>query len=343
MADANEDLFSHEALTEDQGWFDRFYFNLHKPGSELTLSQGMGKYPQPGVVDGFGMLVEKGGKQRNFRASREGAVKPNKLEAGPLSAEIIEPMKRWRVKLGENDANFSYDLEFEGDLAPIHAGRINKRSRKTGALVDFSHFVQLGRVNGKLVIDGVSHEITGDTWFGLRDRSWGVRPNPGVQPPNETPHATLGRHDWVCARVGDRGVFYMLAGGGSHGPHLLGAGIVDARGEIKVASVERTLDWDERTGRFQGARAKLTTESGETVEVNASAPLSTLYLRGALYGGWHGQQQGQKRGPLHIESERWSTGDPALLAEVAGLNDHLVRFDSGAASGYGIYEVASGT
>jgi hypothetical protein len=337
----NDDLFSHQALTEDYGWFDRFYFNLHSPGADVTLSQGMGKYPQPGVVDGFGMLVEKGGRQRNFRASREGAVRDTKLEAGPLSAEILEPLKRWRLALGENDAGFSYELEFEGDLAPIDAGRINRRSRKTGALVDFSHFVQVGRVNGKLVIDGQTREIRGDSWFGLRDRSWGIRPNTGEEPLKEAPHPTLGRHDWVCGRVGDRAVFYMLAGGGSHGPHVLGAGLADARGEIKVESVERTLDWDDR-GRFQGAHAKLKTESGETIELRATAPIATLYLRGALYGGWHGQKQGAKRGPLHCESERWATGDPALVAEIAGLNDHLVRFESGAASGFGIYEVASG-
>ncbi len=342
MANADDDLFSHQALTDDYGWFDRFYFNLHSPGADLTLSQGMGKYPQPGVIDGFGMLVEKGGRQRNFRASREGTVKETKLEAGPLSAEIVEPMKRWRLKLGENDAGFSYDLEFEGDLAPIDAGRINKRSRKTGALVDFSHFVQVGRVSGKLVIDGKTREISGDSWFGLRDRSWGIRPNTGEEPPKEAPHPTLGRHDWVCARVGDRGVFYMLAGGGSRGPHLLGAGLSDANGEIKVSSVERTLDWDE-SGRFQGARATLETESGETVELRVSAPIETLYLRGALYGGWRGQKQGQKRGPLHCESERWSTTDPKLLTEIAGLNDHLVRFETASGSGFGIYEVASGT
>jgi hypothetical protein len=341
LAEQKDDLFSHPALTDDSGWFDRFYFNLHSPGSHLTLSQGMGKYPQPGVVDGFGVLVEEGGRQRNFRASSEVKPRDSKLAAGPLAAEIVEPMKRWRLTLGENDAGFSYELEFEGDLAPIHAGRINRRSRKTGALVDFSHFVQCGRVNGKLVIDGRTREIRGDTWLGVRDRSWGIRPNTGEQPPNETPHPTLGRHDWVCARIGDRSVFYMLGGGGSRGPHMLGAGLSDARGEIKVESVERTLDWGD-DGRFRGARATLKTEGGETVELRASAPIETLYLRGALYGGWRGHKQGEPRGPLHVEAERRTTTDPKLLAEVAGLNDHLVRFDATTGSGFGIYEVASG-
>jgi hypothetical protein len=113
------------------------------------------------------------------------------------------------------------------------------------------------------------------------------------------------------------------------------------RGEVKVTAVERVLDWDER-GRFRGARASLRTESGETVELAAGAPAATIYLRGGLYGGWRGLAQGTARGSLVCEGERWATGEPAVLAEVAGLNDHLCRFESDNGSGFGIYEVASG-
>lgn len=340
MANVTDDLFSHRPLTDDPGWFDRFYWNVHSPAGGLTISQGMGSYPQSGVVDGFAMLVERG-EQRNFRASREGVPKQERIDAGPLSAEIVEPLKRWRLRLGDNEAGFSYDLEFAGDLPPIDAGRMERRSRKTGALLDFSHFVQVGRVHGRLLIDGVRHELDGNSWFGLRDRSWGIRPGAGDEPPREPPSPTLGRHDWVLARVGDRAVFYILAGGGSRGPHLLGAGLAGPAGEIKVSSVERTLDWDERD-RFRGARATLRTQSGETIGLRASAPAATLYLRGGLYGGWRGLRQGVRRGKLVCEAERWSTSDSSLVAEVAGLNDHVCRFDSETGSGFGIYEVASG-
>ena len=340
MPTALDDLFSHQPLTTDVGWFDRFYMNVHSPGADVTLSLGMGRYPQVGVIDGFAILVEPGG-QRNFRVSREGPAEERRLEAGPLSAEILEPLRRWRLRLGENESHFAYDFEFDGDLAPIDAGHIERRSRKTGALLDWSHFVQVGRIQGRLVIDGVARELAADSWFGVRDRSWGIRPGAGAEPPKEAPSPTAGRHDWVFGRAGDRAVFYLLSGGGSRGPHLLGAGLSGPKGEIKVTSVERLLDWDER-GRFRGARASLRTESGETVELRASSPAATIYLRGGLYGGWRGLSQGMRRGSLVCEGERWSTGDAALLAEVAGLNDHLCRFDSENGSGFGIYEVASG-
>ncbi|MEA2624216.1 MAG: hypothetical protein QOD06_261 [Candidatus Binatota bacterium] len=340
MPNARDDLFAHAPLADQPDWFDRFYMNVHSSGGGPTLSLGMGTYAQPGVVDGFSVLVD-GTTQRNFRVSREGGWSESRLEAGPLSAEVAEPLRRWRARLGENASGFSYDIEFDGDLAPIDPGRMHRVSRRTGAVLDMTHLVQVGRVSGRIVVDGVARELSPDAWFGIRDRSWGLRPGAGNEPPKEPPHPTLGWHDWVLGRIGDHAVFYMLAGGGSRGPHLLGAGLATRTGEEKVVSVERRLEWDDRD-RFRGVVAKLATEDGQSVELRASVPSATIYLRGGGYGGWKGFAHGKPRGGLVTESDRWQTTEPALVAEVAGLNDHLVRFDSDLGSGFGIYEVASG-
>ncbi len=302
----------------------------------------MGTYPQVGVIDGYSILAGHG-PQRNFRVSTEARPKPDHVEAGPLSGRIIEPMKRWEIHLGDNSAGFRYDLEFHGDLAPIDAGRLNQRSKKTGELVDFSHFVQCGRIRGQLVIDGKSRDLDAKSWFGLRDRSWGVRPRVGQAPLLQQGDPQFGKHDWLTARIGDRSVFYILAGGSqARPPYLLGAGLSDADGEIKVTAVERKTRWD-ANGRFQGATATLKTERGDTVELEVAAPSATLYLRGGLYGGLNGVHQGQARGPLVLESESWHTNDPRVLTDVAGLNDHVVKVQAKTGSGFGIYEVAAGT
>ena len=342
MANADDDLFRHVPGTDDPGWFDRFYLNIHSAGEPLTISHGMGTYPQAGVIDGFSILSGHG-PQRNFRAAIEARPQENRVEAGPLVAEIVEPLKRWRLHLGENDSGVSYDLEFEGDLAPIDAGRMCQRSKKTGALVDFSHFVQVGRVKGRLTIDGSSRDLDPKAWFGLRDRSWGVRPRIGQAPLREQGSPENGRHDWVLGRIGDRAVFYILAGGGgTRPPYLLGAGLSGPEGEIKVKSVERRIEWD-ADARFRGARATLETEAGERIDLSMSAPTATLYLRGGLYGGLNGVEQGMARGGLVCEGERWETADPNVVAEVAGLNDHVVKLESKTGSGFGIYEVAAGS
>jgi hypothetical protein len=338
----NDDFFLHPAGSDDPGWFDRFYMNIHSPNEALTISHGTGTYPQVGVIDGFSMLAGVG-PQRNVRASIESRPTRTVAEAGPLRAEIVEPLKRWRIQLDENDQGFSYDLEFEGDLAPIDAGRMNQRSKKTGALVDFSHFVQVGRIKGRLTIDGKARDLDGKSWLGLRDRSWGVRPRVGAAPLGEQGDPQYGRHDWVLGRIGDRAVFYILAGGSpTRAPYLLGAGLSGPDGEIKVSSVERKTEWD-ANGRFKGAKATLKTESGETVELEVKSPSASLYLRGGLYGGLNGIHQGEPRGGLVCETDRWATNDPAVLAEVAGLNDHICKLESKTGSGFGIYEVAAGT
>lgn len=342
MINPNDDFFLHPPGSDDPGWFDRFYMNIHSPTEPLTISHGTGTYPQVGVIDGFSMLAGVG-PQRNVRASIEARPTRSVAEAGPLRAEIVEPLKRWRLHLGENDQGFSYDLEFEGDLAPIDAGRMCQRSKKTGQLVDFSHFVQVGKIRGRLTIDGKSRDLDGKSWLGLRDRSWGVRPRVGAAPLAQQGDPRFGKHDWVLGRIGDRAVFYILAGGGpNRPPYLLGAGLSGPEGEIKVTAVERTTEWDANK-RFLGAKATLKTERGETVELEVKKPSATLYLRGGLYGGLNGVEQGQARGGLVCESDRWQTDDPSVVAEIAGLNDHICKIESKTGSGFGIYEVASGT
>ena len=340
MPNAEDDFVAHRQQSDDPGWFDRFYVNVHSPKSGLTLSLGMGTYPQTEVIDGFSVLVE-GASQRNFRVSREGKPEPSKVVAGPLSAEVVEPLRTWRLRLAENESKLAYDLTFHGDLAPIDAGRMHRRSKRTGALLDFSHFVQVGRIEGRIEIDGRRHEITPDSWFGLRDRSWGVRPGAGHVPNDEAPSATAGKHDWVFARVGDSAAFYFLGGGGGRPPIFLGAGVSGPNGAENVVSVERTIDWAP-DGRFRGSRAVLETESGKKIELVAKAPAATVYLRAGLYGGLDGKQQGQRRGPLVAESDTWRIDDRELLTKVTGLNDHVCEFESTLGGGFGIHEVASG-
>ncbi len=180
MPNPEDDYVTHRQQTDDLGWFDRFYVNVHSPKSRLTLSLGMGRYPQTGVVDGFSVLVD-GASQRNFRVSCEGSPEATKIAAGPLSAEVVEPLRTWRLRLDENESKLAYDLSFHGDLAPIDAGRMHRRSKRTGALLDFSHFVQVSKIEGRIEIDGRRHEISPDSWFGLRDRSWGIRPRSSAE------------------------------------------------------------------------------------------------------------------------------------------------------------------
>ena len=70
---------------------------------------------------------------------------------------------------------------------------------------------------------------------------------------------------------------------------------------------------------------------------------SRFYPDEAVRNGWPDKELRMPRGRSPVcEGERWATNDPAVVAQVAGLNDHVCRFESEKESGFGIYEVASG-
>jgi len=60
----------------------------------------------------------KGETQYNVRASRE--LRPNidEVKVGPFSYEIIEPLKKVRCTLAENDYDLSFQVELEGTMPP---------------------------------------------------------------------------------------------------------------------------------------------------------------------------------------------------------------------------------
>ena len=96
----------------DPRWFDRFYFNMQALDGTLSITQGIGVYPNQKVMDGFGMISTPG-FQVNVRGSRE-LVNGNRdeMDIGPIHAEILEPMKRWRFRLDENEQGISYDFNY---------------------------------------------------------------------------------------------------------------------------------------------------------------------------------------------------------------------------------------
>ena len=101
----------------DPRWFDRYWFLISDAQGKLCIGQGMGVYPNMSVMDSWAIVVMNN-KQRNLRASRELMHDRENMTVGPLHAEVLEPLKRWRLVLDENAYGFSYDLEFDGMAPP---------------------------------------------------------------------------------------------------------------------------------------------------------------------------------------------------------------------------------
>ena len=110
------------------GFFDRFVFNLHPVDrSAPSILFGLGRYPARDTVDGFAILSTET-EQRNVRFSTELSAIDGS-SAGPLSWEVVEPLKAWHVLLAPNPAGMAFDLIWRartpawfGDVAVTNSG-----------------------------------------------------------------------------------------------------------------------------------------------------------------------------------------------------------------------------
>ena len=319
LSDA-DDALGHQAGNAEPGWFDRFWVNAHAVDGRTTISQGIGVYPNAGVVDGFAIVV-RDGEQRIVRASSETAADPRAPRVGPIAAEMLEPLRRWRFLAASDDAGIEFEFEFEPAFEAIDCGTMR----------EWSHFVQAGMARGRLRFDGEEIVIDPASWRAGRDRSWGRRPEGGAP------------FNWVCAQLPSLHLWY-LAVDGRDGKQRFAHGWLRHAGKDgveKIARLERRPEFGAE-GEFRSAEVDVVTESGARHAFAFRRLPTTAFMRGGLYGGWRGHVQGERRGELVVESERWNVNDAATVAEVAGLNDHVVEMRSGDEVGHGIFELNHG-
>lgn len=165
--------------TSDPRFFDRYWFAATDPRGGGTLQLTLGVYNNMNVVDA-GFVAIRGGKQYNVRASR--SLRPRfEPDVGPFSVEILEPLRRARLRLAPSGADrVAADLEWVGDFpAQEEAARF---TRVRGRVVEESRrFDQVGHCRGWIELAGERIEL--ERWWATRDHSWGVRELMGIPEP----------------------------------------------------------------------------------------------------------------------------------------------------------------
>ena len=371
MLSAWDDLLAHQVVapirqvaTDDPRWYDRYWFNIHDTDRRVVVSCGMGVYPNLNVIDGFAGIVYRG-RQTNLRVSRELGPDRSRTTVGPFTVDVLEGLQRLRLRLGENDFGIGFDLLFEATAPPharlpmmylVRAGRIRNHT---------CHFNQGGRVSGWVVVDGERFEVSPETWWAVRDHSWGIRDGVGgptedaaeagsgeaVSDPMRSDQAgepldprAPGRpapwrpaNPFLAVQFADRYLFVLGAGRqGATGEIIPAPGLPEGRRQIP--SAELTMRFRPGTIALQDARVRLTDESGSEHRLTVE-PWATFYLAGGGYGGYGGFWHGRHRGAYYQEGEVWELSDPALVAQIAGRDDHVCVVRMGEATGYGVLEV----
>ena len=279
--------------SEDLHWFDRMYFGIGDPGGSLVLNTGLGTYPNAQVMDGFA-CVSQGTMQRNIRFSRRLQNDRADMWIGPLTLEVLEPLRRWSLELGKNDYGIDFSLEFQARSSPYMIRDIVVPLPEQGTMAS-SHFTQLGRYSGWVAVDG--NKLAVDGWGCIRDRSWGLRPPLGT-----------GCYWWHHMPFSDRCIT-LIAAELDGLPMFCDGAILYDNGELTpIVSLRHRLNVA-TTGEHLSGELALGHPDGRETLVSTKRISQGPYLSGGGYGWSHGVDRGQ----LHIEGEELDISSASTL------------------------------
>ncbi len=332
----------------DPSWTEKICAMAAARDGSVQLGFGLGKYTNRNVLDGYAGL-SRGVEQVTVRASRRLFPEPDRLGAGPIHYEVLEPMCAIRFSLERNDCQpLAFEWTFEAAVPPATEERTHQRAplgyRVSAELVRYH---QIGTASGWIEIDGVRTTLRSDEWVSTRDHSWGVRYDVGIPPADTDPFDPVAEMDfqmlWSPVLMTDPdgtrwGLFLHLvdlAGFGTTHRTVTGA-IERADGTVvRVADIAPDLRYDAANRRLLGGTLGVDLEDGTRRRFRVDVPTATGFHLGAgLYFGWRGHHHGEWRGELHVDGERLDDcSDAALARELHQLRDtvvHVVDLDTGA-------------
>ena len=166
----------------DYAWTEKIWTSIASVDGSVQVDFGLGKYHNRGIIDGFGG-VSRGREQWTVRGSRELRSAPEDVSIGPISYEIVEPLRQTRVRLEPNDVQpISFDLVLSGRRRRRSSRTATSRATRGRGRIDVNvvRYHQGGWATGTITVDGETYELGAGEAFGFRDHSWGVRQGVGA-------------------------------------------------------------------------------------------------------------------------------------------------------------------
>ncbi|MBI2801820.1 MAG: hypothetical protein HYX63_16350 [Gammaproteobacteria bacterium] len=340
----------------DLSWTEKLWMPISRKDGSLQLDVGMGRYQNRDVLDGFAG-ISRGKEQWTVRASRELSLDPAANRVGPITYEVLEPLKKIRWRLEQNSIlPLKFDVTFDAVHPAFFEDRHIQRDERGFRIVsNVVRYHQAGAPSGWVEIDGKREVVDPKDWFAYRDHSWGVRLDVGAPPSDlrpardfgerkfedskfllnwsplllEKPDGTRYEYHFYLQIRGDE-VFYF-SGYRNH---------ADGRQE-RIARARPELRYVDETRRLIGGRIFFDMLSGETAEVQIEVMgESGFYLGPALYLGFDGKKHGNWRGELNVDGEQIPdmTAPDVRKRLGSAVRDTIVRAREGDAVGYGLFE-----
>jgi len=348
------DELLHHQITEtfgrvaqsDRAWTEKVCAMACSRDGSVQLALGLGQYVNRNVMDAYAGL-SRGVEQWTVRASRSLAPDPSTTAVGPIRYEIIEPLKRIRFALDDNDvAPLRFEWTFEGAVPPALEEREQHTSRDGHRVdADVVRFHHVGRAHGWFELDGRRHEFDDSQWVSTRDRSWGVRYQVGAPiddvEPAEMPPELANYTIWSPAlwNAPDGSTFashlyYQANAFGQWQRVSVQGGFEQADGRRDpFTAVVPDLAFDDGNRRLLGGTLRVVTKRGIERSITVEPLHDTGFHLGAgLYFGLDGKWHGQWRGELSVEGEHVEDcSEPAVARRLHQLRDCVValRDDDG--------------
>ncbi len=310
MITALDDLGIHQGYgtldqveSGDPRWFEALWFHVGLPSGELAVAGHLGCYPVANTMDAAAS-IRMGQSQWNVRAARELQRDRANMSVGPIRAEVLEPFRRWRFVLeGDTAEGPALDLELVSDHYPMEVGApVFHRHDGRHVTWEMWHYVQSVRANGTVTIDGEQHTLSAESTWGVRDRSWGVRPIFGQVPLKAPLPDSIARSStWLAARFADRDIWlwqmepvrpFAVRAFGNLSDETgrvrldgrVAGPLTDAAQELpRILSAELHLETEPDTPLIRAGQVTATDSDGRAWPI-AVRPLSALFSRGLGYG-----------------------------------------------------------
>jgi hypothetical protein len=338
----------------DRSWTEKVCAMACARDGSLQLGFGLGKYPNRNVMDAYAG-VSRGVGQWTVRASRELGATPDVTALGPVTYEVLEPLRVIRFALAPNDTQpIAFEWVFQGAVPPTLEHREHHRSRDGFRLdADIVRYHHTGTASGWVELEGERKSF--DDWVSTRDHSWGVRYQVGTPPddvaPAPVPDGVRMLIMWcpvLCERPdGSRYAlhwYYQRHALGDWSRIEMQGGVEhpDGRREPFAALVPDVRFQDDNR-RFLGGAVTMTMADGSTRPLTLTTVSDTgFHLGTGLYHGFDGMSHGQWRGPLHVDGEYLpDCSDPGTARRVHQHRDCVVRVDDPVGGGVGIGNLQS--
>lgn len=347
-----DDLLGHQTPASfsqagqgDARFTERYWYTAHpQDGSPIVLDIGFGYYPNRGVMDAFaGVTI--GRTQRNFRASRRLGTNPLDTTVGPLRLQVVQGHALHRLTLDSNASGLAFDVQFEAAF-PAAQEKQSYRERDGRVDEDLARVAQFGRWRGWLDVDGKRYQLEPRSWWGQRDRSWGIRSEMRTDE-DKPPVQSHSRFFWTWSmfQVEDAGVSIFLKERAPGKPYYMSCSEFRRAPDGSIVHREATnvlhdLQWaDDPLGQSISGGSYTIELADQPARIYQIEALPTrFYLKGGLYGGYRGWNHGDDRGELVTDHDSWDLQDPATRERARTLSDHVMRVTCDGKTGIGISE-----